>query len=105
DINLEDLITQEDVVVTLSHQGYVKYQPLSEYEAQRRGGKGKSAARIKEEDFIDRLLVANTHDHILCFSSRGRVYSMQVYQLPEATRGARGRPIVYLLPLEQDDRI
>ena len=86
DINLEDLITQEDVVVTLSHQGYVKYQPLSEYEAQRRGGKGKSAARIKEEDFIDRLLVANTHDHILCFSSRGRVYSMKVYQLPEATR-------------------
>ncbi|MCJ8623157.1 DNA topoisomerase (ATP-hydrolyzing) subunit A, partial [Escherichia coli] len=105
DINLEDLITQEDVVVTLSHQGYVKYQPLSEYEAQRRGGKGKSAARIKEEDFIDRLLVANTHDHILCFSSRGRVYSMKVYQLPEATRGARGRPIVNLLPLEQDERI
>ena len=105
DINLEDLITQEDVVVTLSRQGYVKYQPLSEYEAQRRGGKGKSAARIKEEDFIDRLLVANTHDHILCFSSRGRVYSMKVYQLPEATRGARGRPIVNLLPLEQDERI
>lgn len=91
--------------MTLSHQGYVKYQPLSEYEAQRRGGKGKSAARIKEEDFIDRLLVANTHDHILCFSSRGRVYSMKVYQLPEATRGARGRPIVNLLPLEQDERI
>lgn len=68
-------------------------------------GKGKSAARIKEEDFIDRLLVANTHDHILCFSSRGRVYSMKVYQLPEATRGARGRPIVNLLPLEQDERI
>lgn len=75
--------------MTLSHRGYVKYQPLSEYEAQRRGGKGKSAARIKEEDFIDRLLVANTHDHILCFSSRGRVYSMKVYQLPEATRRAR----------------
>ncbi|MBW6101276.1 DNA gyrase subunit A [Escherichia coli] len=89
----------------LSPRGYVKYQPLSEYEAQRRGGKGKSAARIKEEDFIDRLLVANTHDHILCFSSRGRVYSMKVYQLPEATRGARGRPIVNLLPLEQDERI
>ncbi len=105
DINLEDLITQEDVVVTLSHQGYVKYQPLSEYAAQRRGGKGKSAARLKEEDFIDRLLVANTHDHILCFSSRGRVYSLKVYQLPEATRGARGRPIVNLLPLEQDERI
>ncbi|CDL19574.1 DNA gyrase subunit A [Klebsiella pneumoniae IS53] len=86
DINIEDLINQEDVVVTLSHQGYVKYQPLTDYEAQRRGGKGKSAARIKEEDFIDRLLVANTHDTILCFSSRGRLYWMKVYQLPEASR-------------------
>ncbi|MEX6314375.1 DNA topoisomerase (ATP-hydrolyzing) subunit A [Providencia manganoxydans] len=105
DINIEDLISQEDVVVTLSHQGYVKYQPLSDYEAQRRGGKGKSAARIKEEDFIERLLVANTHDTILCFSSRGRLYWMKVYQLPEASRGARGRPIVNLLPLEQDERI
>lgn len=105
DINIEDLITQEDVVVTLSHQGYVKYQPLSDYEAQRRGGKGKSAARIKEEDFIERLLVANTHDTILCFSSRGRLYWMKVYQLPEASRGARGRPIVNLLPLEQNERI
>ncbi|MDR5612344.1 MAG: DNA gyrase C-terminal beta-propeller domain-containing protein, partial [Arsenophonus sp.] len=97
--------TQEDVVVNLSHQGYVKYQPLSDYEAQRRGGKGKSAARIKEEDFIERLLVANTHDTILCFSSRGRLYWMKVYQLPEASRGARGRPIVNLLPLEQNERI
>ncbi|ATA24869.1 DNA gyrase subunit A [Brenneria goodwinii] len=105
DINIEDLINQEDVVVTLSHQGYVKYQPLSDYEAQRRGGRGKSAARIKEEDFIDRLLVANTHDTILCFSSRGRLYWMKVYQLPEASRGARGRPIVNLLPLEPDERI
>ncbi len=105
DINIEDLINQEDVVVTLSHQGYVKYQPLSDYEAQRRGGKGKSAARTKDEDFIDRLLVANTHDTILCFSSRGRLYWMKVYQLPEASRGARGRPIVNLLPLEQDERI
>ncbi|WP_272687270.1 DNA topoisomerase (ATP-hydrolyzing) subunit A [Providencia sp. PROV149] len=105
DINIEDLISEEDVVVTLSHQGYVKYQPLSDYEAQRRGGKGKSAARIKEEDFIERLLVANTHDTILCFSSRGRLYWMKVYQLPEASRGARGRPIVNLLPLEQDERI
>ena len=105
DINIEDLISQEDVVVTLSHQGYVKYQPLSDYEAQRRGGKGKSAARIKEEDFIERLLVANTHDTILCFSSHGRLYWMKVYQLPEASRGARGRPIVNLLPLEQDERI
>ncbi|CAA2929848.1 DNA topoisomerase (ATP-hydrolyzing) subunit A [Arsenophonus endosymbiont of Bemisia tabaci] len=105
DINIQDLITREDVVVTLSHQGYVKYQPLSDYEAQRRGGKGKSAARIKEEDFIERLLVANTHNTILCFSSRGRLYWMKVYQLPEASRGARGRPIVNLLPLEQNERI
>ncbi|MFS7220528.1 DNA topoisomerase (ATP-hydrolyzing) subunit A [Rahnella inusitata] len=105
DINIEDLINQEDVVVTLSHQGYVKYQPLTDYEAQRRGGKGKSAARIKEEDFIDRLLVANTHDTILMFSSRGRLYWMKVYQLPEASRGARGRPIVNLLPLEPNERI
>lgn len=105
DINIEDLIEQENVVVTLSHQGYVKYQPLSDYEAQRRGGKGKSAARIKEEDFIERLLVANTHDTILCFSSRGRLYWLKVYQLPEASRGARGRPIINILPLEQDERI
>lgn len=105
DINIEDLINQEDVVVTLSHQGYVKYQPLSDYEAQRRGGKGRSAARIKEEDFIDRLLVANTHDTILCFSSLGRLYWMKVYQLPEASRAARGRPIVNLLPLEANERI
>lgn len=105
DINIEDLINQENVVVTLSHQGYVKYQPLSDYEAQRRGGKGKSAARIKEEDFIDRLLVANTHDTILCFSNRGKVYQIKVYQLPEASRGARGRPIVNLLPLEANERI
>lgn len=105
DINIEDLINEENVVVTLSYQGYVKYQPLTDYEAQRRGGKGKSAARIKEEDFIDRLLVANTHDTILCFSSRGRLYWMKVYQLPEASRGARGRPIINLLPLEQDERI
>lgn len=105
DINIEDLINEENVVVTLSHQGYVKYQPLTDYEAQRRGGKGKSAARIKEEDFIDRLLVANTHDTILCFSSRGRLYWMKVYQLPEASRGARGRPIINLLPLEPNERI
>ncbi|MGL9773976.1 MAG: DNA topoisomerase (ATP-hydrolyzing) subunit A [Sodalis sp. (in: enterobacteria)] len=105
DINIENLINQEDVVVTLSHQGYVKYQPLTDYEAQRRGGKGKSAASIKEEDFINRLLVANTHDTILLFSSRGRMYWMKVYQLPEASRGARGRPIVNLLPLESNERI
>ncbi|MXP67318.1 DNA topoisomerase (ATP-hydrolyzing) subunit A [Pantoea sp. Aalb] len=105
DINVEDLIKQEDVVVTLSHQGYVKYQPLSDYEAQRRGGKGKSAARIKEEDFMHCLLVANTHDTILCFSSHGRLYWIKVYKLPEASRSARGRPIVNLLPLENKERI
>ncbi|CZF77941.1 DNA gyrase subunit A [Grimontia celer] len=105
DIDIEDLINQEDVVVTLSHEGYVKYQPLTDYEAQRRGGKGKSATRMKEEDYIERLLVANTHDTILCFSSRGRMYWLKVYQLPLASRTARGKPIVNLLPLEQDERI
>lgn len=107
DINLEDLIAQEDVVVTLSHAGYVKYQPLSDYEAQRRGGKGKSATKMKEDDFIERLLVANTHDTILCFSNRGRVYQLKVYQLPLASRGARGTPIVNILPLvkEANERI
>lgn len=107
DINLEDLIAQEDVVVTLSHSGYVKYQPLTEYEAQRRGGKGKSATKMKEDDFIERLLVANTHDTILCFSTRGRLYQLKVYQLPLASRGARGTPIVNILPLvtEENERI
>ncbi|MCK3657420.1 DNA gyrase subunit A [Pasteurellaceae bacterium Pebbles2] len=105
DINLEDLIAQEDVVVTLSHEGYVKYQPVTDYEAQRRGGKGKSATKMKEEDFIEKLLVANTHDTILCFSSRGRLYWLKVYQLPQASRGARGRPIVNILPLEENERI
>ncbi|WP_278405000.1 DNA gyrase subunit A [Pseudoalteromonas ruthenica] len=105
DISLEDLINEEDVVVTLSHEGYVKYQPLSDYEAQRRGGKGKSATKMKDEDFIERLLVANTHDTILCFSSAGRLYWLKVYQLPLASRAARGKPIVNLLPLEADERI
>ncbi|MCD8548132.1 MAG: DNA topoisomerase (ATP-hydrolyzing) subunit A [Aeromonadaceae bacterium] len=105
EINMEDLITPTDVVVTLSHEGYVKYQPLSDYEAQRRGGRGKSATRMKDEDFIERMLVANTHDTILCFSSRGKVYWLKVYNLPEASRTARGRPIVNLLPLEEEERI
>ncbi|VFP78504.1 DNA gyrase subunit A [Candidatus Erwinia haradaeae] len=104
-INISDLIRQEDVVVTLSYQGYIKYQPLVVYEAQRRGGKGKLAARIKEQDFINRLLVANSHDTILCFSSLGRLYWIKVHQLPEASRGARGRPIVNLLPLVAHERI
>ncbi|WP_113905782.1 DNA topoisomerase (ATP-hydrolyzing) subunit A [Aliidiomarina celeris] len=105
DINMEDLIDREDVVVTLSHEGYVKYQSLTEYEAQKRGGKGKAATKMKDEDFIERLLVANTHDMILCFSSAGRVYWMKTYQLPYASRAARGKPIVNLLPLEADERI
>ncbi|MFT5542356.1 MAG: DNA gyrase subunit A [Glaciecola sp.] len=105
DIDIEDLIEREDVVVTLSREGYVKYQKLSEYEAQRRGGKGKSATKMKGEDFIEKLLVANTHDHILCFSTRGRLYWLKVYQLPLASRNARGRPIVNILPLEEGERI
>ncbi|WP_343377760.1 DNA topoisomerase (ATP-hydrolyzing) subunit A [Buchnera aphidicola (Formosaphis micheliae)] len=105
DINFEDLINKEDVVVTLSHSGYVKYQPLSDYNAQKRGGKGKSAAKIKETDFIESLLIANTHDTILCFSSKGILYWMKVYQLPEASRHARGRPIINLLPLNKKERI
>jgi DNA gyrase subunit A len=105
DLSLEDLISEEDVVVTLSHEGYVKYQVLSDYEAQRRGGKGKAATKMKQEDFIERLLVANTHDTILCFSDRGKLYWLKVYQLPLASRTARGRPIVNILPLENDERI
>ncbi|WP_072669435.1 DNA topoisomerase (ATP-hydrolyzing) subunit A [Vibrio injensis] len=105
DIDMEELIAREDVVVTLSHEGYVKYQLLTDYEAQRRGGKGKSATRMKDEDYIERLLVANTHDNILCFSTRGKTYRLKVYQLPLASRTARGKPIVNLLPLEENERI
>ncbi len=105
DLTLEDLITEEDVVVTLSHAGYAKSQPLSDYRAQRRGGRGKSAAGVKEEDFIDKLFIASTHDTILCFSSRGKVYWLKVYELPQAGRISRGKPIVNLLPLEADERI
>ena len=105
EFNPEDFITPEDVVVTWSHAGYVKWQPVDDYAAQKRGGKGKSATRVKEEDFVDNLFVANTHDTILCFSSRGKVYWMKVYQLPQASRVARGRPIVNLLPLEEGERI
>ncbi len=105
DLTLEDLINPEDVVVTLSHQGYVKAQPISDYQAQRRGGKGKSATSFREEDFIDRIFVANSLDTVLCFSSRGRVYWLKVYELPHSGRGARGRPMVNLLPLEPGERI
>jgi len=105
DLTLLDLIAPEDVVVTMSHAGYVKAQPLSEYQAQRRGGKGRSAASTKDEDFIDRLFVANSHDTVLCFSSHGKVYWLKVYELPQAGYNARGRPIVNLLPLEPGERI
>lgn len=105
DLTHADLINEEHVVVTLSHEGYVKYQPLNVYHAQRRGGKGKTATKMKEEDFIERLLVTHTHDTILCFSSAGKVYWLKVYQLPEASRTSRGRPIVNLLPLSEGERI
>ncbi len=105
DLTLEDLITEEDVVVTLSHAGYAKAQPLDVYQAQRRGGKGKSATTTKNEDFVERLFVASTHDTVLCFSSRGKVYWLKVYQLPQAGRAARGKPIINLLPLEEGERI
>jgi DNA gyrase subunit A len=105
DLQDEDLIPEEDVVVTLSHGGYAKAQPIGTYQAQRRGGRGRSATRVKDEDFIEKLFVANTHDTILCFSSRGKVYWLKVYQVPMASRGSRGKPIVNLLPLESDERI
>ncbi|RTZ75041.1 MAG: DNA gyrase subunit A [Gammaproteobacteria bacterium] len=105
DLTLEDLITEEDVVVTLSHQGYAKAQPLDVYQAQRRGGKGKTATATKDEDFVDKLFVASTHDTILCFSSAGKVYWLKVYELPQAGRNARGKPMVNLLPLEEGERI
>ena len=104
-LTAEDLITEEDMVVTLSHEGYVKSQPLTSYTAQRRGGKGKTAANTKNEDFIDKLFIANTHDTVLCFSSKGKVYWLRVFNLPVASRVARGKPIVNLLPLESDERI
>lgn len=101
----EDFITEEDVVVTMSHEGYVKSQRLEDYQAQRRGGRGKSATATKEEDFVDKLIVANTHDTILCFSSAGKVYWLKVYQLPIASRASRGKPFVNLLPLDKDEQI
>ncbi len=104
-LNLEDLISEETMVVTLSHAGYVKSQLLSLYRAQRRGGRGRAATTVKEEDFVDKLFIASTHDTVLCFSNRGRVYWKKVYELPQAGRTARGRPIVNLLPLEEGERI
>ena len=105
DLTLEDMIAEEDLVVTLSHEGYAKSQPLSDYRAQRRGGKGKSATKTKDEDFVERMFVANTHDTILCFSDSGKVYWLKVYELPQAGRNARGKPIVNLLPLDDGEHI
>jgi len=105
DLTLEDLIEPQDVVVTLSHGGYAKSQPLTDYQAQRRGGRGKAATTMKDEDFVDKLFVAHTHDTLLCFSSAGKVYWLKVYQLPQASRGSRGKPIVNLLPLQEGERI
>ncbi len=105
DVTTEDLIPEEDLVVTLSHGGYAKAQPLDSYQAQKRGGRGRSATKVKDEDFIDKLFVANSHDTLLCFSSRGKVYWLKVYQVPRASRGARGKPLINLLPLQEDERI
>ena len=105
DLTIEDLITEEDVVVTLSHLGYVKYQPLAAYQAQRRGGKGKSATQIKDEDFVERLVLASTHDTLLCFSNFGKLYWLKAYQLPLASRTSRGKPIVNILPLSENEYI
>ena len=105
DLSMEDLITEEDVVVTLSHAGYVKSQQISVYKSQRRGGRGKTATSVKDEDFIDKLFIASTHDTLLCFSSRGKLYWLKVYELPQASRTARGKPIINLLPLEEGEQI
>ena len=104
-LSMEDLIAEEDLVVTLSHAGYIKAQPLAAYRAQRRGGRGKTATRMKEEDFVEKLLVANTHATILCFTNRGRVYWLKVYEIPQAGREARGKPIVNLLSLDEGEKI
>ncbi len=105
DLGIEDFITPQDMVVTLSHSGYIKSQPLADYRAQRRGGRGKQAAAMKEDDFVDHLFVANTHDYILCFSNRGRVYWLKVYEVPQGGRTSRGKPIVNMFPLEAGEKI
>lgn len=105
DLTTADLITEQEMVVTISHGGYAKTQPLDTYRAQRRGGKGKSASSVKDEDFIEHLLVASTHDTILCFTNRGKVYWMRVFEIPQASRTARGRPVINILPLDENERI
>ncbi|KWI78685.1 DNA gyrase subunit A [Burkholderia ubonensis] len=105
ELNTEDLITPQDMVVTMSHSGYVKSQPLSEYRAQKRGGRGKQATQMKEDDWIETLFIANTHDYMLCFSNRGRVYWVKVYEVPQGSRNSRGRPIVNMFPLQDGEKI
>jgi DNA gyrase subunit A len=105
DLATEDLITPTDMVVTLSHSGYIKSQPLSEYRAQKRGGRGKQATATKEDDWIEQLFIGNTHDYILCFSNRGRLYWLKVWEVPEGSRGSRGRPIVNMFPLQEGEKI
>ncbi len=105
DLTVADLINEEDLVVTISHSGYAKTQPVEDYQSQRRGGRGKSATSMKDADFIEKLLVANSHDTILCFSNRGKVYWLRVFEIPQASRGAKGRPMVNILPLEDGERI
>ncbi len=105
DISLEDLIAPQDMVVTFSHSGYVKSQPLADYRAQRRGGRGRMAAATKEDDFIERLFVAHSHDNLLCFSSRGRLYWLKVYEVPQGSRTSRGKPVVNMFPLEEGEKI
>jgi DNA gyrase subunit A len=105
DLQLEDLIAPEDVVVTLSHAGYIKAQPLAEYRSQKRGGRGKQAATTKEDDFIEKLFIANTHDYVLCFSNKGKVYWIKVYEVPQGSRTSRGKPIVNLVQMDEDERI
>jgi len=105
DLSVEDLIAPEDMVVTMSHGGYMKSQPVGEYRAQRRGGRGKQATATKEDDFVDRMFIANTHDYILCFSNRGRVYWLKVYNVPQGSRTSRGKPIVNLVPLTENEKI
>ena len=105
DLSTEDLITPTDMVVTLSHTGYIKSQPLSEYRSQKRGGRGKQATATKEDDWVDQLFIANTHDYILCFSNRGRLYWLKVWEVPAGSRGSRGRPIVNMFPLQDGEKI
>ena len=105
DLSTEDLITPTDMVVTLSHSGYIKSQPLSEYRSQKRGGRGKQATATKEDDWVDQLFIANTHDYILCFSNRGRLYWLKVWEVPQGSRGSRGRPIVNMFPLQEGEKI